>query len=214
MFAILLSIIGIHLMALITPGPDFFFISQTAARFSRKESFKAVLGITVGVMIWAGLGVLGLHFVLEKFVWLRHIIVILGALYLSYLAVQLLRSAFSKQVGAEEVSFLPEAGQHLFLKGLLTNLANPKAIAYFASVFSMFVSDGMGTETKLAIFAVVAIETLIWFCIVILVFSLPAMKRAYKKVMRVIDGVAGGIFSGFAIYFLYQEFKSFFLNQA
>jgi threonine efflux protein len=30
------------------------------------------------------------------------------------------------------------------MKGLLTNLANPKAIIYFGSVFSLFVGDSVG----------------------------------------------------------------------
>ncbi len=35
-----------------------------------------------------------------------------------------------------------------FLKGLLTNLANPKAIIYFGSVFSLFVGDNVGTGER------------------------------------------------------------------
>ncbi|MDE4771637.1 LysE family transporter, partial [Klebsiella pneumoniae] len=35
-----------------------------------------------------------------------------------------------------------------FVKGLLTNLANPKAIIYFGSVFSLFVGDSVGAGSR------------------------------------------------------------------
>lgn len=35
-----------------------------------------------------------------------------------------------------------------FLKGLLTNLANPKAIIYFGSVFSLFVGDSVSSGAR------------------------------------------------------------------
>ena len=44
----------VHLVALMSPGPDFFFVSQTAASRSRKEAMMGVFGITLGIVIWAG----------------------------------------------------------------------------------------------------------------------------------------------------------------
>ncbi|EGK32878.1 threonine efflux protein [Shigella flexneri K-304] len=49
-----------------SPGPDFFFVSQTAVSRSRKEAMMGVLGITCGVMVWAGIALLGLHLIIEK----------------------------------------------------------------------------------------------------------------------------------------------------
>lgn len=209
MIAILLSITLIHFMGLVIPGPDFFFVSQSAVRFSRKESFKGVLGITLGVMFWSGLVLLGLHLMLERTLWLRHLVVILGAGYLSYLAYQLMRSALIRPVSVlKEVDFLPPTGESLFLRGLLTNLSNPKAIAYFASVFSMFVV-GISQEIKIIIYVMVTLETLLWFTLVMGVFSLPLIKESYQKIAPLIDGLAGLIFFSFALYFLYLEFISF-----
>lgn len=229
MIAILLSITLIHFMGLIIPGPDFFFVSQAAVRFPRKECFKGILGITLGVMLWSGLALLGLHLMLENHQWLRHGVIILGASYLTFLASQLFRSAISgfiagrnqsnhppnyqphyqqgsqPGVEGEKINLLPEEGDSLFLKGLLTNLSNPKAIAYFASVFSIFVV-GISAEIKIIIYIMVILETMLWFSFVMAIFSLALIKRSYQKVAPVIDGLAGAIFLGFALYFLYIEF--------
>ncbi len=56
----------VHLVALMSPGPDFFFVSQTAASRSRKEAMLGVLGITLAVMIWAAVALMGLHLILQK----------------------------------------------------------------------------------------------------------------------------------------------------
>ncbi len=63
----------VHLVALMSPGPDFFFVSQTAASRSRKEAMMGVLGITLGIVIWAGVALMGLHLILEKMAWLHEI---------------------------------------------------------------------------------------------------------------------------------------------
>ncbi len=45
-------------------------------------------------------------------------------------------------------------------EGLLTNLANPKAIIYFGSVFSLFVGDSVGAGARWGIFLLIIVETL------------------------------------------------------
>ena len=41
-----------------------------------------VLGITCGVMVWAGIALLGLHLIIEKMAWLHTLIMVGGGLYL------------------------------------------------------------------------------------------------------------------------------------
>lgn len=60
------------------PGPDFFFVSQTAVSRSRKEAMMGVLGITMGVMVWAAVALLGLNLILAKMAWLHNIIMVGG----------------------------------------------------------------------------------------------------------------------------------------
>ncbi|MDP1265342.1 LysE family transporter, partial [Klebsiella pneumoniae] len=46
MLMLFLTVALVHLIALMSPGPDFFFVSQTAIRRSRREARLGVLGIT------------------------------------------------------------------------------------------------------------------------------------------------------------------------
>lgn len=50
MLMLFLTVAMVHIVALMSPGPDFFFVSQTAVSRSRKEAMMGVLGITCGVI--------------------------------------------------------------------------------------------------------------------------------------------------------------------
>ena len=201
MLMLFLTVAVLHIVALITPGPDFFFVSQTAVSRSRKEAMMGVLGITCGVMVWAGVALLGLNLILEKMAWLHSIIMVGGGLYLCWMGYQMLRSALKKETvkPTEEVSVELARSGRSFLKGLLTNLSNPKAIIYFGSVFSLFVSNDVGSAERWGLFVMIALETFAWFTVVASLFALPQMRRGYQRLAKWIDGVAGALFAGFGI---------------
>ncbi|HGK7507640.1 threonine export protein RhtC [Kluyvera cryocrescens] len=204
MITLFLTVALVHIIALMSPGPDFFFVSQTAVSRSRKEAMMGVLGITCGVMVWAGVALLGLHLIIEKMAWLHTIIMVGGGLYLCWMGYQMLRGALKKEKsaqGAEPQVELAQRGRS-FMKGLLTNLANPKAIIYFGSVFSLFVGDSVGAGERWGIFVLIIVETLAWFTVVASLFALPTMRRGYQRAAKWIDGVAGTLFAGFGIHLI------------
>ena len=96
MLSTIFTIAAVHLIALMSPGPDCFIVMQTAVGRSRKEAICCVLGITLGVAFWAALSLLGLQWLFERFAWLQQVIMLLGGLYLGWLAYVLLKSAFKK----------------------------------------------------------------------------------------------------------------------
>lgn len=100
MMMLFFTVAMVHIVALMSPGPDFFFVSQTAVSRSRKEAMMGVLGITCGVMVWAGVALLGLHLIIEKMAWLHTIIMVGGGLYLCWMGYQMLRGALKKQDAA------------------------------------------------------------------------------------------------------------------
>lgn len=116
---------------------------------------------------------------------------------------QMLRGALKKQDAAASSPHieLAQSGRS-FLKGLLTNLSNPKAIIYFGSVFSLFVGDNVGAAARWGIFALITLETLAWFTVVASLFALPKMRRGYQRLAKWIDGFAGALFAGFGIHLI------------
>lgn len=123
MLMLFLTVALVHIVALMSPGPDFFFVSQTAVSRSRKEAMMGVLGITTGVMVWAGVALLGLNLILEKMAWLHSIIMVGGGLYLCWMGYQMLRGALKKEenkADAPQIELATSSGRS-FMKGLLTD---------------------------------------------------------------------------------------------
>ena len=197
----LISIALIHFFALISPGPDFFFVTQSAIRQSRSHALFAALGIALSILVWSICAISGLHFLFQKMAWLQQVLMILGGLYLLYLGYQLLKSAFNKQPVTSTPAVLPATSQKshskILLQGFFTNMANPKALVYFSSVFSIGISAEASIFEQGSLLALVFIESLIWFAAVALVFSAPKMSRYYQKFSKKIDGITGGIFISF-----------------
>src|SRR5699024_9240000 len=126
-----------------------------------------------------------------------------GGLYLCWMGYQMLRGALKKEAvsaPAPQVE-LAKSGRS-FLKGLLTNLANPKAILYFGSVFSLFVGDNVGTTARWGIFALIIVETLGWFAVVVSSFVRPSRRGWYQRVGWWIGCSAGALFAGFSIHLI------------
>jgi len=201
-FVALGTLIFIHFCALITPGPDFFLVSQTAISRSRKEAVLVVLGICLGAMLWSLLALMGLNIIFEKMAWLKQGLLIAGGLYLCWLGFQMLRSAFSKNNEMITPVILPQSAYLFFMKGLLTNLSNPKAVIYFGSVFSLFLANPLFDQHHSLLFFIIAIETLLWFLVVAFVFSLPTFRTAYQNFAKWIDGISGGIFTLLGMYLI------------
>ena len=94
MLALLSSILVIHLFALMSPGPDFVFVTRTAIVESCARALLGVAGIVAGQIIWSGLSLLGLDMLFQRFAGLQQIIAFAGGCYLLWMAFGILRSVW------------------------------------------------------------------------------------------------------------------------
>jgi threonine efflux protein len=197
----------VHIIALMSPGPDFFFVSQTAVSRSRHEAMAGVAGITLGVAMWAALALLGLQLLLHKLAWLERLIAIGGGFYLCWAGLRMLRGALWKPTGvpAEKPGQVFAGAWRSLRNGLCTNLANPKVVVYFGSIFSAFVGEGVAPAARWGLWAMVVVETFLWFSVVAGCFALPVMRRGYLRLGRWIDGCAGAVFMLFGLHLVFSR---------
>lgn len=202
--SLFLTIAVVQLIALMSPGPDFFYVSQTAVSHSRREALAGVAGIALGVAVWAALALLGLQILLHRLAWLERLIAICGGVYLCWMGLKMLRGALAAPAGGAPMHAVKLANGpwRALRNGLFTNLANPKAVVYFGSIFSAFVGDGTGAGARWGLWMMVVAETLLWFALVAGVFALPAMRRGYLRLARWIDDCAGAVFVLFGLHLI------------
>ncbi|WP_120952280.1 LysE family transporter [Helicobacter sp. L8] len=189
-------ILAIHFIALLTPGPDLFLVSTYALKSNFKHAFKAVLGISAGVLVWIVLCLFGLKLFFESFSFMRTLIALLGALYLFYLAFSCLKSL------NKSLEWQNSAPRGAFLSGFLTNLLNPKAALYFGSIFSSLdFASGL-----LWVILAISVETCLFFSAIALLFSKDSMKKAYTRYYKAIDITCAILFSAFGGLILFRVF--------
>jgi threonine efflux protein len=193
----------VHLMGLLSPGPDFFYVSRAAATHSRRTAIYGVIGITIGVTIWATAAVLGLAIVFKTMPALQGVVMVLGGSYLFYLGVKMARVT-TNAVFDETNLVQNTASKNEIIKGLLVNLSNAKVVIYFSSVMSFVLVNITETRQMLTALLIITIETFVYFYVISLLFSRPFAKRFYSRYSRYIDNASGAIFILFGAYLIYS----------
>ena len=193
----------VHLMGLLSPGPDFFYVSRAAAIHSRRTAIYGVMGITIGVTIWATAAVLGLAIVFKTMPALQGIVMALGGSYLFYLGVKMARVT-TNAVFDESNLVQNTASKNEIIKGLLVNLSNAKVVIYFSSVMSFVLVNITETRQMLTALLLITIETFVYFYVISLLFSRPFAKRFYSRYSRYMDNASGVIFILFGAYLIYS----------
>ncbi|WP_424408008.1 homoserine/threonine efflux transporter [Pasteurella sp. PK-2025] len=202
----MLNVMIVHFFGLITPGPDFFYVSRLAARNSRRNALCGVMGITLGVLFWALASVLGLAILFTTIPMLHGVIMCLGGGYLAYLGSLMLKSDTNVVFDSQSEQVLNQASsiKKEILKGLMVNLSNAKAIIYFASVMSLVLVNLTETWQILTALLLIVLETFIYFYLVSILFSRPIAKRIYSQYSRYLDNLSGAIFLLFGGYLVYS----------
>ena len=88
----LLAVITITLLAVISPGPDFAMVTRNSLLLSRRAGVLTAVGIGLGVLVHVAYTLLGLGLLIQQSLWLFNAIKLLGAAYLVYLGLKMLRS--------------------------------------------------------------------------------------------------------------------------
>jgi threonine/homoserine/homoserine lactone efflux protein len=191
--AAFLTALLVFLAALITPGPDFAATVHASVGGSRRNGLAVAAGVTVGIGAWATASLFGLHAVLLAFEELATAIRLAGAAYLIYIGCRLLWAAW-RGVASHASSATPRSIRGAFRHGLLTNLANPKALALFGSLFAVLVPPDAPSLFSASLLAAVVVTTACWYGLVAVTMSMDAIARGYRRIERGITAVTGAVF--------------------
>jgi threonine efflux protein len=195
---ILLQIAVVYLVAAISPGPNFFMITQLSLAGRRRLGAASALGVGTASTIWAALAMLGFATVLQRIEWLYEGIRIAGALYLIYFGFKLLRSSAKRGEAPDAALAAPPADDtrapfRAWRSGLVTCLTNPKSCAFWTSVFATMFPAHPPLWFYGVVLAMIASLSAGWYGSVALMFATERTQRGYRKLRRPIDGVCGTV---------------------
>lgn len=183
----------IHLVAVMSPGPDFLIVMKHAIGYDRNTAVWTALGIGTGIMIHVMYSFVGLALIIRNSELLFNIIKYAGVAYLLYLGVSSLiaHSSAISGMGVNKIKSTPSALK-AFRIGFLTNVLNPKATLFFLSLFTLVIGQDTPKSIMGVLGLIMVINTALWFILLGYLITIPAIQRrfeAYEKGFTILFGI-------------------------
>ncbi|MCK0166576.1 LysE family translocator [Jannaschia sp. S6380] len=193
----LAAILAAFFIVAVSPGPATLAVSTVSAASGRRSGMLFGFGLGAGLAFWGLVAATGLGAMLQATTYFLAIIKVAGGLYLLWLAIGSARSAFRCNALSDD----PADGKNAinegrwFVRGLILNLSNPKAVIAWMAALSV----GMGAESGwFGIAVATGACAVIGFAIYTAyaaAFSMSAVRRTYTRVRRQVDGAVAALFA-------------------
>lgn len=137
----ILSFCVAALLLTLTPGLDTALVLRTAAVEGPRKGMVAGAGITLGVLVWGLAAAAGLGSLATLSSLAYQALRIAGALYVLWLGARMVWSAYQTlrhHKSPDKVSAETAHQPNWFIRGLTTNLLNPKVGLFYASFLPQF----------------------------------------------------------------------------
>jgi threonine/homoserine/homoserine lactone efflux protein len=192
----LVAFLGVSVLVIVTPGPDTALTIRNTLMGGRGSGISTALGVVSGQACWtlaASVGVTALLVASEPaFLVLKFA----GAAYLVYLGLQALATAVlpgrlsEDPAAAEPATRL--APRRAFRQGLVSDLGNPKAGAFFTSLLPQFAPAGGGAFwVMLGLGLLMCAMTLAWLAAYATAMAKARDVLRRPRVRRTIEGITG-----------------------
>ncbi|MBS0390544.1 MAG: LysE family translocator [Proteobacteria bacterium] len=190
----------------LTPGPDVLYIATRALKNGLRAGLVAGLGIAAGCLVHVAAAAVGVGALLAASATAFTLLKWLGAAYLLWLGLRLVRSRGDAGLAALARDAAPVHNavplREVFLGGFWTNVLNPKVAIFFLAFVPQFIAPGM--EHKALAFVLLGLLFVVNALPVNALWALAAAwlsrRLAFaERGMHWLDRLAGALFIGFGI---------------
>lgn len=184
---------------ILIPGPDFAVVTRNTLAAGRRRGRWSAIGVTAsnavqGVTAAAGLGALIVRSqpLFEAIRWA-------GVAYLAYLGVQAWRSAWRGDYPPLAGDATATPGQALagLRQGFLSNVTNPKVLAFYLAVLPQFVGGEAPVGVLLAFALSHAVLGLAYLLVLVAALNRARDLLSRRRFRRWLDGLTGVALLGF-----------------
>ena len=183
----LLTLAGVLLISIASPGPNFVIVTSTAIA-SRRAGVATGLGLAAASGCWAFIAIVGLSVIVTHISWIQTGLRLAGATYLIWLGVKMIRTA-RRPLQALDERITSDWGAAK--KGYLVSMTNPKAVAFYGSVLALMVPAHAPAWVDMAVVGLAIAISCGWYCGMALLASHPAIRRMLVRRKAVLDTTAG-----------------------
>jgi threonine/homoserine/homoserine lactone efflux protein len=177
---ILLTLIGVYVPVLVSPGPNFLVVTQVAVSQSRRHAIVTALGVSSASTILAVIAATGVGILMMHFAWLQNAVRIIGGFYLGYVGVKIWRHA-TQPLTSNDSGQQTRSLSQLYWYGLTTNLSNPKSLVFFSTMFASMLTTDLPVWVRIAGVCSVSLVSTTWNLSVANWFSGQRMRLAFTR---------------------------------
>ncbi|HAI45937.1 MAG TPA: leucine efflux protein LeuE [Stenotrophomonas sp.] len=192
------TFIAAVLVFLALPGPGTFTLLTATGRGGVRGGYTALFGLLLGDQILMWLAVAGVAALLKANPLVFHAVQYLGAAYLVWVGIGLLRQPRST---GEEGGIRLQPG-HYFRQAVLINLLNPKAIIFYMAFLPLFIDPArhQGVVTFATMAVIIFVMGLAYCSVLIGVGNLLRRRiLQHPRVGLLLRRVAGVFLVGFGV---------------
>lgn len=189
-----LGALGIILL----PGPNSLFVLSVATARGVKAGYQGAMGVFVGDTVLLTLTALGAASLLRAYPALFMVVKYAGAGYLSWVGLNLIRSAFRAWrapmvASSAAVTESPAHLAHPFKRALVISLLNPKAILFLLSFFVQFIDPTYETPAVPFLILSAIVMAFSAFYLSALIFAGVRLAQAFRRRQRLSAGLSSGV---------------------
>jgi threonine efflux protein len=190
----LLTLAGVHLIAVASPGPGFLSVVQTSVRNPRRIMLMHVLGMGLASATWACGAAFGVQAVLVKAAGVYRVLQLAGGLYLAWIGVQSWRHAREPMLPAEGAGVPAHLRPMQALRrGFGTNIANPKVMVFYVSIFTAILRPDVPVWVRFVAIGIMLVDNMLWYGGVGYLLSTSKAQAGYGRAKAAIDRTAGTV---------------------
>ena len=194
-----ITLAGLHLLAVISPGPDFVITVNQSMKYGVHVGIYTAAGIATGIFLHISYSLLGIGLFIQQNEWLFISLRYVAAAYLGYLGVKSLTAKPAKKLEDIHESNQIITHKTAFKKGFLTNALNPKATLFFLTLYITVVSSSTPLLIQGIYGIYLASSTLLWFMTVSLLFGNSSSRLLFMSFSHRIEQATGLIFIALAL---------------
>ena len=187
------TFLGVFTLAIISPGPNFILVTNTALNRSRSEGILTATGVATGSGIFAFAGLVGLLPLVHSLPHFSLLMRFLGGGYLTWIGLDMLRTCRRVVVPEAAERKIVASAMVPYRTGMLTNLTNPKAWAFYLSLFTLVMGPAFPLWGKLFLNISMFLISLCWYVAVAYLVSSRTFQPVFLSWRPVIQGVLGGL---------------------
>ncbi|MSQ91509.1 MAG: LysE family translocator [Gammaproteobacteria bacterium] len=190
------------------PGADTMLVVRNVLRGGRRDGFFTALGICCGLYVHGLLSALGISMILMHSATACTVLKIAGAGYLAWLGFNSLRSAARERRVADPAAIVRAAvtPARCFREGFLTNVLNPKVIAFYLALLPQFIGPADPVLLKSLLLAAIHFaEGIDWFAIVSWIVDRSRHFFMHPGMRRWLDAICGTILVGLGLRLAMQQ---------